>query len=293
MIKPMLAELGSVETLKKREYLFEPKLDGIRAILKINTKFELFNRHGKEITSNYTDLNLKNIFKKPCIVDGELIIYDEKGNPDFSEMQKRHLGKKNVTPTYVIFDILELNNKSLISLPLEKRKQLLEGNIKPNNQVQLMIYTKQGTKLWNLIKKRNIEGIIAKKLGSQYIQNRSSLWLKIKTTKTLDCIIVGYSKRKRSFLLGLYDKQLIFIGKVGSGLTDQEFNDIIKELKPVPKTIKDLPNYTQQVQPKLVCEIENLNVTKDQKLRAPVFLHLRSDKKPKECTINQLKNETK
>ena len=201
-MKPMFAEIGSSDILKRKNFIFEPKMDGIRLILKKNKKIQLFNRLGKEVTLKYKHLNLGSVLRTSATVDGELVVYDEKGNPDFTLMQESQ-SDKGIIPNYVIFDILEVNGKNVQSRPLRERKEMLELVVKPNQKTQLMIYTSEGKKLWKWIKKRKGEGVIAKQIESPYVQGRSRLWLKIKTVQSIDAAIVGYSKRKRSFALGL------------------------------------------------------------------------------------------
>ena len=164
---------------------------------------------------------------------------------------------------------------------------MLELVISPNERTQLMVYTHDGKKLWKWIKKRKGEGIIAKHRESPYLPHRSKFWLKIKTVQSIDAVIVGYSKRKRSLALGLKADGWVHIGNVGSGLKEKEYYELVEQLTPHQKTIM-LPPSIQQVKPTLVCEVQFLQVTKDKKLRAPVFLHLRHDKKPAECTFEQL-----
>ena len=283
----MFAEIGSPDILNNKHYIFEPKMDGIRLIVRKSKKVQLFNRLGKEVTSKYAHLNLGSTLRAPATVDGELVVYDEKGNPDFSLMQ-HGMSDKSIIPTYVVFDVLEVKGKSVQAKPLVERKKILELIVNPSEKTQLMIYTAEGKKLWKWIKKRKGEGIIAKHIESLYVQSRSRLWLKVKTVQSIDAAIIGYSKRKRSFALGLKATDgWTHIGNVGSGLKDQEYRDLIKQLTPRPQTIV-FPPFIQQVKPTLVCEVEYLHVTKDKKLRAPVFLHLRADKTPKECTFEQL-----
>ena len=271
----MFAEIGSSDILKRKNFIFEPKMDGIRLILKKNKKIQLFNRLGKEVTLKYKHLNLGSVLRTSATVDGELVVYNEKGNPDFTLMQESQ-SDKSIIPNYVIFDILEVNGKNVQSRPLRERKEMLELVVKPNPKTQLMIYTSEGKKLWKWIKKRKGEGVIAKQIESPYVQGRSRLWLKIKTVQSIDAAIVGLKE----------GKAWAHIGNVGSGLKDEEYRQLIKQLTPQSKSIT-LPPFIQQVKPTLVCEVEFLQLTKDKKLRAPVFLHLRTDKKPEECTFDQ------
>ena len=304
---PMLTKIGNKSDLSKKGYLFEPKVDGIRAICYKNKKIKLINRKNKDITYQYPEFNfIKQIHTKSCVLDGEIIVYDKKGKPNFNLLQKRQLEKplliktrcKEYPATYVVFDILMKNGKSLVHLPLNERKKILDKTITDNNQIQKIYFTKNGKKLWKEIIKKGLEGVVAKDETSKYsCGTRSSIWLKIKDLKTIDCIILGFTQGKRiisSLALGVYAKgKLKYIGSVGTGFSFNFLKDLHKTLLKL-KVKKPPVEYVgtkkiNWVKPKLVCEIKYLEITKDDKLRTPVFLWMREDKKPKECTLETQK----
>jgi DNA ligase D-like protein (predicted 3'-phosphoesterase) len=148
---------------------------------------------------------------------------------------------------------------------------------------------------------KGLEGIIAKKRDSLYVQGRSDRWLKIKRVKTCDCTIPGYTKgrgsRAKTFgalLLGLYqDGKPIYIGKVGTGFSQSDLEDLIK-LFEILETGKetllgvDIPEEVTWLRPELVCKVEYHSVTHEGKLRMPSFIGLRTDKAPKDCTLDQI-----
>lgn len=296
----MLAKNSNKETLKSKDYLFEPKIDGYRAeCIKAHCKKELefLSRTGKDITADFPEFQFfKNIKAKQCKLDGEIVIFDEKGNPSFELMQNRSRG--NHKAVYIVFDITEKNGKDLRELPIEVRKEILSKTIIEDEHLQSMPFTENGVQLWNKIHKRKLEGVMAKQKGSPYITGRTSEWLKIKEENTIDCVIVGIIQKKReisSLALGLYDENnnLKFIGKVGTGFSEAMLNslaDILEKSKTlkVDPIVGDLPTNLIPVIPKKVCEVRFLKVTKDFKLRIPVFLRLREDKLPNECLLTQL-----
>src|SRR5690606_32657873 len=108
------------------DYIFEPKLDGFRALCyKKDKKVKFESRNANDLTTMFPELTIEgNILPKNCILDGEIIIYDEKGKPDFNLMQKREINAKNIekNATYIVFDILNINNKDVTKLTLIERK---------------------------------------------------------------------------------------------------------------------------------------------------------------------------
>jgi bifunctional non-homologous end joining protein LigD len=293
---PMNAHAGTAATLKDSRYVFEPKLDGYRALCYVNDELTFISRNGIDITSDYPEFNFrKHIKAKNCILDGEIVVFNDKGVPDFSLLQQ---GFKEAV--FVVFDILAKNGESLLDVPLKERKKILEATVKSNKSVERLSYSLDGPKLYKFVNKHHLEGIMAKELDSPYYANkRSRAWLKIKTHKSLDAIIVGYTTSKRavsSLALALYDdkNKLHYIGKVGTGFNDLELlalAEVFKELKTTepdiqsPVAVKGI----HWIKPTLVGEIKYQAVTRDKQLRIPVFVRLRADKNAQDCRYDQLK----
>ncbi|MDD1771248.1 MAG: non-homologous end-joining DNA ligase [Methanomassiliicoccales archaeon] len=300
----MLARLGSTDDLKRTDCIFEPKLDGTRALLYKKGKVKLLNRRFRDITSRYPELEFSKAIKAgSCVLDGELVVFDEKGNPSFRLLQGREqAAPRDYKPrsllhpaTYVVFDVLEVDGKELMGLPLLERKARLDEMVTDTPTIRKIFYTRDGLKLWDLVYKRGTEGVMAKLVDSTYDEGkRSPSWLKIKTNVTVDCVIVGYTHEIReisSIALGLYrDGRLIFVGKVGTGF-DEAF---LHELKPRLDAIRsDEPTAEEGpeggiiwVRPEMVCEVEFLEFTGNGHMRAPSFRGIREDKDPKECTFD-------
>lgn len=293
-MKPMLAKItDNLSILSNEEYIFEPKLDGYRSICIKNSKINFYSRNNHNITADFKEFNFsKNILAKNCILDGEIVIYDKKGNPSFSLMQNRKIN--NLPAVYVVFDILSKDGKDLTSLPLLERKKILSRTIIENKNLQLIFYTSDGKKLYKEMLRRGGEGVIAKQKNSQYLSSRTSYWLKIKFQKTLDCIIIGITKKKReisSLALGLIENnKLIFIGKVGTGFNERNIKEISSKIKILNS---EKINGITAVKPNLVCEVKYFELTNEKKLRGAVFLRLREDKFPKECTLDQISGAKK
>jgi len=302
----MLAHPGSQKDLRRQGFIFEPKLDGTRALLYKGEGIRLINRRDNEITDRYPEFAFKNEIKaKRCVLDGEVVVFDGQGNPSFRLLQKReHVGAGKVDlrsvqhpATFVAFDILELEGQDVTSMPLARRKQLLDQTVQDAKAIRKILYTEEGERLWQLVKDRGIEGVMAKSLASQYKEgSRSPSWIKIKTTVTIDCAIVGFTSEIRvisSLVLAVYDQgRWINIGRVGTGFADEFLTELRKELEKL--VVNESPVFNPEepgiiwVRPEMVCEVEFLELTMNRHLRAPVFRRLRFDKGPQECLLSDL-----
>ncbi|MBD3310375.1 DNA ligase [Candidatus Woesearchaeota archaeon] len=308
-IRPMLARLGDKDLLSRKGYIFEPKLDGTRALLYLNkSRMELVNRRQKDITRKYPELELSgDIDAESCVLDGEIIVYDQKGNPSFRLLQKRDQIEKKFLiairsdqypATYVVFDILRKDGKDLTDTGFAGRKKILMETVSNGENMEIIFSTVNGKKLWKEIQKRKLEGVMAKKKDSRYYPGkRAPVWLKIKFLKTMDCIIVGYTHEKRvisALALAAYEeigdkKKLRYIGRVGTGFTETFLKKLHEKLKNIRiekppvryKGSKDV----KWVKPKYICEVRYLEFSKDKIIRAPAFLRMRDDKELKECIL--------
>lgn len=303
---PMLAVKGDESVLDSNKHIFEPKLDGTRCIAEIGKSVRLFNRRQKNITKRYPEIvsELKNF--ENVVLDGEIVCYNN-GKPDFYRLQQREhidndfiieIRAKLMPATYVVFDILEWNGKEMIKKPLMKRKEILEEIWNNGKHLELIFYTEKGKKLWESIKKIELEGVMAKEKNSFYYPGeRREEWIKVKNVKSIDIVIVGYTSLKReisSLGMGLYDDgNLIYVGKVGTGF-DEKTMELLKKMlkevdKPCVKNYEDAPANMIWVKPEVVAEIEYLEKTERNELRSPSFKRLRNDKEARDCHISQLK----
>jgi len=313
IISPMLAKLGSEGDLKRRDFLWEPKLDGTRAIVyRRGEEIKILNRRQKWIERRYPELlNLcENILADPCILDCEIVVLDRDGRPDFHLLQLREqheqplrieLLSRIYPATAFVFDVLLAGEENLMGRPLMERKKKLQEVVKENRRLKLCTHTQDGRRLWELVRKMGLEGVMGKKTDSTYQPGvRSGDWIKIKAFRTMDCVILGYTpgegERKNYFgalALGAYDEgKLIFLGKVGTGFDEDQMKLLTSELRKIEvpeRPVDEQPPYeVRWVKPALVCEVRFLELTPDRKLRAPVFLRLRNDKPPSECILESL-----
>jgi bifunctional non-homologous end joining protein LigD len=319
VIHPMLAE--SIEKpFDDPGWLFEIKWDGYRAVAFIeNGKVRLVSRNQNELTPRYQELkNMSELVKaKTAILDGEVVALDSEGRASFSLMQQRTgfrpggrrvAAKADVPVLYYAFDLLYLDGYDWRRMPLEERKNKLTSILKPGDVLRFSDhYEAQGKALFEIAGERKLEGILAKKRNSYYEERRSREWLKIKIRQRMECVVGGFTEPEGSrayfgsLVLGLYDKQgrLIHVGQVGSGFDQKLLAQIWSVLKKIET--KKNPFYGEVealrevgwVKPELVAEVEyaewteGANTGSGPKLRAPVFLGLREDKDPKECTLDQ------
>lgn len=306
MYSPMLARVGTQRDLDLEDWIFEPKLDGTRAICYVDGDLRFINRRNNDITSRYPELDLRaSIGVSSCVLDGEVVVYDGNGNPSFHLLQKREkvspsrvgLLSSQHPATFVVFDVLEIEGRKLLLEPLDERKRLLEDTVDVTDRIQIMFYTTKGRELWKMIEERDIEGVMAKSVHSVYESGRrSSHWLKIKTVRTVDCIVVGYSHENRaisSLALALHSNEgLRYMGSVGAGLTERLMENLLPVLQELEGEVEILDPPKRKditwISPRIVCEVEYLELTRNGHLRAPSFKRIRLDKPPEECTIDSV-----
>src|SRR6267142_4074695 len=319
-IHPMLATLVD-EPFDDDEWLFEIKWDGYRAIAYVEDGDARLLSRNQNRFNDYPELrDLPDYIKaRKAILDGEIVALDEQGRPSFSLMQQRaglsanghrRAKRRDVAVMYYAFDLLYLEGYNLMRVDLEQRKNLLE-QILQNSKI--LRYSEhfigKGTAVFKAAAEKNLEGIIAKRRKSCYVQKRSREWLKIKITQRQEAVIGGYTDPRGSrehfgsLILGLYDKQgrLIPVGQAGSGFTEESHAAMwerLKKLKTEKSPFASKPVSDRRihfVRPELVGEIKFTEWTHESedggiKMRAPVFLGLRKDKKPQECTFVQPKS---
>jgi bifunctional non-homologous end joining protein LigD len=314
-ITPMLATPVE-KPFDDPEWLFEIKWDGYRAVAFVeNGKVRLVSRNQNDLTGQYSELHdLPKLVKaKNAILDGEIAALDEQGRASFSLMQqrtgirsggRRTAARPDVPVVYYVFDLLYADGYDLRRVALEDRKQALVQVVATNEVVRHSEhFPERGVTLFEAAKQQGLEGILAKHRGSLYEERRSREWLKIKITQTIDCVIGGYTDPEGSrqyfgsVVLGLYNErgQLVHVGQAGTGFTQATLKEIWQILKPLET--KRSPFYgpveaanAHWLKPQRVAEIKFTEWTHEtaeggMKLRAPVFMGLRADKDPKQCTL--------
>jgi DNA ligase D-like protein (predicted ligase)/DNA ligase D-like protein (predicted 3'-phosphoesterase) len=308
--KPMLAKLGS-QPFSDKEWIFEIKWDGFRAIAYLNRNLSLKSRNGKELKYSFPELNELIELTSNVVLDGEIIVMKE-GKSDFQSLLERNkalseteieLQSKRSPAVYVVFDILEKDGKTLINLPLLERKKILSDSIREGQHILLSDFVEtNGEAYYTAALEKGLEGILAKKKDSPYEPGlRSGNWLKLRKLNSCDCVIFGYTKgtgtREETFgalLLGLYNKEgkPVYVGKVGTGFSQETLQTLSEKFQGLETETApfeaDVPERVKWLRPRLVCEVLYQAVTRDVRLRMPRFHGLREDKVPSECTLDQI-----
>jgi bifunctional non-homologous end joining protein LigD len=300
------------------EWLFEIKWDGYRAIAFVDHgKVRLVSRNQNDMTGQFSELRDLATFLKArtAVLDGEIVALDEAGRASFSLMQQRtglRGGGRRTAPRsdlrilYYLFDLLYLDGFDLRRVPLEQRKAALQAILIPSEIARVSDhFPGQGLGLFEVAKQKGLEGILAKRRSSHYQERRGGDWLKIKITQTLDCVVGGYIEPEGSrqyfgsLVLGLYDKKqrLVHVGQAGTGFDFKTLKAIWGRLDPLQTKVNPFHGEVDAakphwIKPQLVAEIKFAEWTHETneggpKLRAPVFLRLREDKDPEDCTLEQ------
>lgn len=272
------------EPFDSKEYIYEMKYDGIRALCFVNKKEITFlSRNGVDLTYLYPELeNIKNNVTKNVIFDGEIIAFDDQEKPSFTKLQERsHSKDKNkikinskMNPVvFIVFDIL-YENKDLINIPLSKRKEILNKYKDTEYFVKAKYIEEEGKKFFQEIKKKDLEGIVAKLKNSTYHPSkRTNDFIKIKNIKRDEFLIGAYqiNKVNLSLFIGEYEKsQLIYIGKCSLSLTNPISKEILKKKNTNNSFINLKEKNITYIKP-TYCYIEYTERTKSNNLRHPVF----------------------
>jgi bifunctional non-homologous end joining protein LigD len=308
-LSPMLTTLTD-EAFSDPNWLFEIKWDGVRALAWIEDgKYKLRARSGNDIAAQYPELAglAKAVIGREAILDGEIVALDEKGYSSFERLQDRmHVRNPSgnliaKTPVvYQVFDLLYCDGYDLRGAPLLQRKQLLQRFLMGSQAVRYCDHVVgQGKELFELAKDKGLEGIVAKRSDSRYVSERSSNWLKVKATKTLDCVIGGWTAGRGTgvlfgaLLLGLYEgKKLHFAGHVGTGWNGEMQKEILAQLQEhkVAASPFDKAPVTNEkaswTSPYVVARVRYGGWTDEQRLRHPVFMGLREDVKAEDCRMD-------
>jgi bifunctional non-homologous end joining protein LigD len=296
LIRPMLASLAT-EVPSGPRWTFEEKYDGIRALAyRQKRAVRLWSRNLLDLTAGFPAVAAA-IAALPggdLVLDGELVVFDRSGVSRFQLLQRRGSGARTA---YVVFDLLERDGVSLLKRPLSERRPALEDLIAERGALRRSRRMgKSGAAAYATARQKGWEGIVAKDLTSIYQPGtRSRYWLKVKVRKESEFVIGGYTapagarEHLGALLVGLYDgPKLRFSGKVGTGYsadTLAELADLLHALRAEGSPFADTPRIKDAtwIKPTLVAQIAFAEWTADDKLRQPVFLGLRRDKRPREC----------
>jgi bifunctional non-homologous end joining protein LigD len=317
-IKPMAAVLSTDLPRDDEKWAYEIKWDGVRAIAYCEAGvMRLESRTLRNITATYPELRAlaAELGSTDAVLDGEVVTFDDAGRPSFELLQsrmnvasesavRRLMGSRPVT--YMVFDVLYLDGRTLIDLPYTERRERLEGlGLDGPNWQTPSYHVGEGESLRKLTKQRGLEGLVAKRIDSRYLPGRRTrAWLKVKNLMGQELVIGGWlpGQGRRAGTLGAllvgYNEeddgkpQLKYAGRVGTGFTDDELDRLSGLLEPLrakktPFTGRQPPREAVFVEPKLVAEVEFREWTAARTLRAPVYKGLRDDKRPEDVVFEQ------
>jgi bifunctional non-homologous end joining protein LigD len=311
-IEPMKARLTESPPTGG-DWSYELKFDGFRVCaVKKSSEIHLFSRNGNELRSRFPEVvdALKDFPADECVLDGEVVALDEEGRSSFQLLQGVEMEGRKSPIVFYVFDLMQLNGRGFVGLPLVPRKQVLaklceeagdpirySGEIDGDPAVLL-----------KEVQRRGLEGLIGKLRDSRYeAGGRSGAWIKLKCVNEQEFVIGGFTPPQGArqhfgaLLVGYYDKKkkFLFAGKVGTGFNTKSLAALHKKLKAEKRDdcpFADLPSKQggqwvqgitpsimrkiEWVKPVFVCQVKFAEWTRDAKLRQPVFLGLREDKKP-------------
>jgi bifunctional non-homologous end joining protein LigD len=310
-IKPMKATLVDAP-FDDPDWVYEVKWDGYRAIAQISkTDVELISRNNLPFDKYYPINKLLKDWKINAVIDGEILVLNDKGVSDFGALQNWR-SEADGDLVYYVFDILWYEGKNLMGLPLIQRQAILKEILPTNDDRirQSKVFAANGKDFFAAAEKIGLEGIIAKKADSVYTSDlRSKEWLKIKVQRRQEVIIAGFTKNEgtaKSFsalVLGVYDgKVLKYVGKVGTGFSEKLQKEMMAQFKPlitdkVPFDVEpdvDKPSRFRPqrlgakptwLKPELVCEVNYAEVTSEGIFRQASFKGMRMDKKAKDVVL--------
>ncbi len=314
-VAPMLPSLAD-KAFSHPDWIFEPKLDGIRAIARIREdSAQLSTRLGNDVTSRYPgivhDLHRQ---EHELVLDGEIVALDEAGRPSFERLQNRmHLSRAadikwaeaEIPVVYYVFDLIYADGFDLSRSPLIERRRLLVQQIATSGRVRLVDYIPEdGDTAYEAFVGFGLEGMIGKRADSFYETGRRvRTWLKVKGALSEDFVVIGYTDgegaRAPTFgalAIGSYgpDGELHFVSTVGSGFDDRTLRTVktrLDELAPDQRQVDEVPagyGVIHWVRPEMVVEVKFNQRTEDGRLRAPVFMRVRDDKAPVEAVVTEL-----
>ena len=305
LIKPELATL--VEKAPDGQWRYEVKFDGYRIMARIDHgEVRLFTRNGHDWTHKLPGQAeaLAALHLESAWLDGEMVVMDEEGVPDFQALQNAFEAGRSGNIVYYLFDLPYLNGVDLREVPVEERRAALATVLKASDDPLLRFsdsFDEEPQALLNSACQMRMEGLIGKRLGSPYVSRRSSDWIKLKCKHRQEFVIVGFTDPKGSrtafgaLLLGLHDRdsgELRYAGKVGTGFTEATLASIHDQLKPLKTKKPAVVNPPEGgefktvhwLKPRLLAEVAFAEITKDGSVRHAVFHGLRDDKPAKDIT---------
>lgn len=309
-LKPELATL--VDSAPEGQWSYEIKFDGYRIMARIDhDQVQLFTRNGHDWTHKLPQQAqaLAELGLESAWLDGEVVVTNEQGVPDFQALQNAFEAGRSASIMYYLFDMPYLNGVDLREVPVEERRAALSTVLGGHEQPLLRFseaFDETADALLNSACQMQMEGLIGKRLGSPYVSRRSSDWIKLKCKHRQEFVVVGYTDPKGArsafgaLLLGLHDRdsgELRYAGKVGTGFNETTLKSILAQLKPLQvkkAAVVNPPSGFEAkgvhwLKPNLLAEVAFAEMTKDGSVRHAVFHGLRNDKPARSITEERAK----
>jgi bifunctional non-homologous end joining protein LigD len=308
-IEPMLCQTADA-AFSSKDWVFELKWDGFRMMAHGGAgQARLRYRSGLDPSERYPELTsaIRALPMSDLILDGEIVVLDAEGKPDFHRLQARaqmhrtsEIARAALAQpvTYMVFDLLGAAGHDLRGLPLVERKAILERILPKLGPLRYSEHIPEhGEALLDQVVARGLEGVVAKKANSPYKSKRSPDWLKLKKDPEADFAVCGYTPPKgtRTGLGALHlcvrvDSQWVWAGKVGTGFDDKLLAKLTAELSAKPRWKPTFPRPEASgdalwIEPELVVQVRYREWPEDSSLRFPVFVRLRRDKTAVECAM--------
>lgn len=298
----------SAEPFDAADHLFELKWDGIRCLAFVDEGTRLQSRNLKPLNDLYPELaDLHGAVRHaPCVLDGEIVALRD-GRPSFLDLQKRHNARrpeiirrlvKSIPVVYVVFDLLYHEGRPVMREPLWRRREMLaEALTRHDAMVPAEAVPERGKDYFAAATRLGLEGVVGKQVGSPYLPGRRSrYWVKFKKVKTASFVICGYTVNPTArgevsaLVLGAYTEgRLRNFGMVGTGFTQAELQMLQRELAGLETETSPFTGEPLRMkglvwtEPRLICDVQYLELTDRGTLRHPLYKGLRGDLGPEEC----------
>ena len=303
-LAPQLATL--VEEPPAGDWIYELKFDGYRIVARIDgDDVRLFTRNGNDWTVRLKALRdeLKALKLPSAWIDGEIVMLNAKGNPDFQALQNAFDNSKTKDILFFAFDLPYFDGYDLSRVPLIERRALLQAIFRDVESDKLRFSENVDAPVEQLLEsacERGLEGLIGKKPNAPYASTRSLSWIKWKCTRRQEFVIAGYTDPTGSrygfgsLLLGVHDeaRRLVYAGSVGTGFDEKLLRSLHAKLKALATDKDPFHNRPRDVKghwvrPKMIAEVTFTEWTSDGRIRHPVFHALRTDKDPQAIVREQ------
>ncbi len=325
--KPAALPPGFVEPMKARlvdslptddGWIYEIKFDGFRALaIRHGKQVALISRTENDMTDKFPEVTqaLQEMDLPNCILDGEIVALDDQGRSSFQMLQAYELGQEQPPLCFYTFDLISLKGRSQRGLPLLERKERLQRLLKKSDVVRYSASLEgDAATLLKQVSKLRLEGLIGKKADSTYEPGRrNGQWIKLKLNTEQEVVIGGYTPpggSRRYFgalIVGVYaDGKLVSVGKVGTGFNAKLLKELHSQFQPLVQEKCPFTNLPAEssgrwgqgitksemakctwLKPQLVCQVKFAEWTRDLRLRQPVFLGMREDKKAREVVLEK------